>query len=214
MTEKKAPDWTRIEAEYRAGIKPLRQLGEEHGITHAAISKKAKQNGWERDLSERIRQQAEAKVARAVVTAEVAAARVATEKEVVDANAELQYRVRMEHRQDIASTRELFKALLAEVKGVTLDLEVFEELRGALVQIKASEGRGGVDVGELVQRIGDSITRLTNVGSRIDHARKLTETLERLVRMEREAFGIKDEASGEGGIEDLLRRIATAPSAD
>jgi hypothetical protein len=45
-----APDWERIELDYRAGVKTLRQIAAEHGITHGAINKRAKRDGWERDL--------------------------------------------------------------------------------------------------------------------------------------------------------------------
>ena len=50
---KAQPDWERIELDYRAGIKTLRQIADEHGITHGAINKRARRNGWERDLSHR-----------------------------------------------------------------------------------------------------------------------------------------------------------------
>ena len=46
-----APDWERIELDYRAGIKTLRQIADENGISHGAINKRAKRDGWERDLS-------------------------------------------------------------------------------------------------------------------------------------------------------------------
>ena len=49
----KAVDWERIELDYRAGIKTLRQIADENGITHGAINKRAKRDGWERDLSHR-----------------------------------------------------------------------------------------------------------------------------------------------------------------
>ena len=41
MSEKKAPDWERIELDYRAGMKTLRQIADEHGLTHGAINKRA-----------------------------------------------------------------------------------------------------------------------------------------------------------------------------
>ena len=46
-------DWERIELDYRAGIKTLRQIAEEHGITHGAVNKRAARDGWQRDLSVR-----------------------------------------------------------------------------------------------------------------------------------------------------------------
>ncbi len=48
---KPVADWERIALDYRAGIKTLRQIAEEHGITHGAINKRAKRDGWERDPS-------------------------------------------------------------------------------------------------------------------------------------------------------------------
>lgn len=50
---KAAPDWERIELDYRAAIKTLRQIADENGITHGAINKRARRDGWERDLSVR-----------------------------------------------------------------------------------------------------------------------------------------------------------------
>ena len=47
-TNKPAPDWEKIEADYRAGIKTLRQIAGEHGVTHGAINKRAKRDGWSR----------------------------------------------------------------------------------------------------------------------------------------------------------------------
>lgn len=55
-----SPDWEAIELDYRAGIKTLRQIAGEHGITHGAVNKRAKANGWERDLSAKIQQKADA----------------------------------------------------------------------------------------------------------------------------------------------------------
>ena len=50
---KSGADWERIELDYRAGIKTLRQIADEHGISHVAVAKRAKRDGWTRDLSVR-----------------------------------------------------------------------------------------------------------------------------------------------------------------
>ncbi|MDE1971093.1 MAG: hypothetical protein KGI50_06000 [Patescibacteria group bacterium] len=44
MTEsgKKAPDWERIEADYRAGVLSVREIAEPYSISHQAIAKRAK----------------------------------------------------------------------------------------------------------------------------------------------------------------------------
>ena len=37
-----AADWEKIELDYRAGIKTLRQIADENGVTHGAVNKRAK----------------------------------------------------------------------------------------------------------------------------------------------------------------------------
>ena len=69
MTDKKlTPDWERIELDYRAGVKTLRQIAEEHGISHVAITKRAKRDGWTRDLSAKIQSKAEELVTKELVS--------------------------------------------------------------------------------------------------------------------------------------------------
>ena len=42
MDKKKKIDWEKIEVDYRAGVKTLREIADEHNITHGAINKRAK----------------------------------------------------------------------------------------------------------------------------------------------------------------------------
>lgn len=66
-----APDWERIELDYRAGIKPLRQIASENGISEGAIRKRAKRDDWSRDLSVKIQTKAEELVRKDAVRSEV-----------------------------------------------------------------------------------------------------------------------------------------------
>jgi hypothetical protein len=50
--DKKRVDWELIEKDYRAGIKTLRQIGDSHGVTHAAVNKRAKKHCWERNVAQ------------------------------------------------------------------------------------------------------------------------------------------------------------------
>ena len=52
MSEKKtAPDWERIEIEYRAGVQSIRQIAQAFGVSDGAIRKRAKTQEWTRDLN-------------------------------------------------------------------------------------------------------------------------------------------------------------------
>ena len=56
MTERKILDWEVIEREYRAGQLSVREIAETHGVSHPAILKRAKHDGWERNLSDAVRE--------------------------------------------------------------------------------------------------------------------------------------------------------------
>ena len=52
-------DWEVIESKYRIGIQSVRQIAEQHGITHAAIIKRANRDDWPRDLNAKMQTKAE-----------------------------------------------------------------------------------------------------------------------------------------------------------
>jgi hypothetical protein len=95
-------DWEKIEADYRAGIKSLRQIGTEYGISHVAVDKRAKKEAWPRDLSAKIKAKAADMVNRGVVNGGLTKA---TETDVVSSNATLQATIQLSHRKDIAALR-------------------------------------------------------------------------------------------------------------
>ena len=81
MTEEKKPvDWELIEKHYRAGIKTVRQLATEYGVSHTAIQKRATKFGWTRDLSEKVQQ-----TAKYLGATQVVAKSVATDSKLSDA---------------------------------------------------------------------------------------------------------------------------------
>lgn len=58
-SQKAAPDWERIEADYRAGLLSVREIAASNGVSHVAIGKRAKRDGWERDLQAKIKAKAD-----------------------------------------------------------------------------------------------------------------------------------------------------------
>jgi hypothetical protein len=95
-------DWAAIEADYRAGIKSLRAIADEHKpLTEGAIRKRAKKEGWERDLEAQIREKADALVRKEAVRTEVRKATCVPEKKIIEANADLQFGIRIAHRERI-----------------------------------------------------------------------------------------------------------------
>lgn len=180
QSEKVAPDWERIEADYRAGVLSVREIAASQGITHGAINKRAKRDGWERDLSGKIRAKADALVSKAEVSKSVSTERVATDRLIVEANAEAIARVRLGHRSDISRARKLAMTLLEELELESENVALFEELGEFL----RSDGDGASD-----KRIA-AFDRIVSSSGRIDSMKKLADTLKTLVGLEREAYGL------------------------
>lgn len=63
MARRSDIDWEKIERLYLAGQLTIRQIADEGGVAPSAITRKAKKDGWSRDLSEAIRARTKAKVA-------------------------------------------------------------------------------------------------------------------------------------------------------
>ena len=178
-----APDWEKIEVDYRTGIKTLRQIAAQHPSTnHVAIARKAKAEGWTRDLSERIKAKADDLVTRAAVTADVTANRAVTEKQVVEANAQDQASVRLAHRKDIHRKRAIVTRLMDE-----LEAQVGPEnaaLLADLGEIMREPDDNGQD------KRNDLYRKIISLPERAKTAKTLAETLRITVDMERQAFGM------------------------
>ena len=180
---KAPPDWERIELDYRAGIKSLREIAANHpGTNHVAIARKAKAEGWTRDLSERIKAKAEDLVTRAAVTADVTANRAVTEKQVVEANAQDQASVRLSQRKDIQRKRSIVARLMDE-----LEAQVGPE-NAALLADLGEMMRSPDDAGQ--DKLNDLYRKVISLPERAKTAKTLAETLRITVDMERQAFGM------------------------
>lgn len=184
VTAARTIDWERIELDYRAGVKTLRQIAEENDVTHGAINKRAKRDGWERDLSAKIVAKAESLVSKAEVSKQVSKEALVTERAVIEANAQAIADVILSHRKDIQRNRSLAGKMLSELEAQTNDPELFEQL----AELMADPDQSGVDKLNMLYR------KVLSLPSRIDSAKKLAETMRVMVALEREAFGVGAEA--------------------
>lgn len=184
MSERKpAPDWERIEQDYRAGVLSIREIAGQHGITDGAIRKRAKAQDWERDISAKANAKADALVRAEQVRSQVRTESALSERVLIEATAQVIADVRMRHRGDIGRALSLSMKLLAELEGQTDSLELLEQL-GELMR---SEDERGQD------KRNDLYNKIIATPSRIDSVKKLSETLKNLIGLEREAYGLKGE---------------------
>ena len=120
MITKRVIDWESIEKEYRAGIRALRDIASEFGVTEGAIRKKELKEDWIRDLSTKIKIKALDLVRKTEVRKEV---RKENEREIIDSVAQKQADVLLEERADIKRLSDLCKKFELELEAYAEDLE-------------------------------------------------------------------------------------------
>ena len=189
-TNKPAPDWEKIEADYRAGVLSLREIAEAHpGTNHVAIARKAKREGWSRDLSAKIRAKADALVTGQAVTADVTAERRVSERDIIDANAQAIVSVRLSHRKDIQRSRSITMRLLEELElqSGRENAELLEQL-GELMRSEDDRGQ---------DKLNDLYRKIISLPGRAKTMKDLGESLRVMLTLERQAFGL-DNAGPDG----------------
>lgn len=206
-TEKKAPDWERIECEYRAGVLSIRQIALEFGVSDGAIRKRAKKEEWERDLNGKIEAKADAIVRKEAVRTQVLASESykASEKETIEANANLVASVRITHRKDIEKARTMTMALFEELEHMIGTDQA--DLLAQLGELMYKPNEKGVD------RLNDLYMKIIQMPNRVSSLKQLTDSLKTVVGLEREAFNLnKEEAKVEDAFTTMLHRISQGNS--
>lgn len=180
MTDKQPTDWERIEQLYRAGVLSVREIAATCGVSHTAINKRAKAGGWDRNLKAKIHAKADSLVSKAEVSTKVSTETLATERGIVEANAQVIADIRLAHRTDIGRGRRLANKLLDELEGLTDNRDLFEQL-GELLR---SEDDNGQD------KRNDLYMRVIDLPARTKTMKELGETLKNLITIERQAYDL------------------------
>ncbi|WP_310636028.1 hypothetical protein [Delftia acidovorans] len=210
MAARKRVDYERIEAGWRAGLLSPRQLAaaytEETGekVSHAAIIKHFTDRGVPRDLSVKIHSKADAMVTASMVTGKVTPDTKIPEKRIVDEGATMVADVRLGHRRDVHRARRLMNRLMDELEQQTdpATLAKLQELSAAVVSPDEKPGR---------DRFAELLEAVISLPERSKTMKMMVESLQKLVDMERQAYGIRDEGGGgEAGDQEFLERLLNA----
>lgn len=182
MTKSKDIDWADVELHYRAGIRTLKSIGDEFGVTDAGIIRRAKKEGWTRDLRERIKAAATDKLLKLG-----SPEKLVSEELVVQSNAEAQVNVTLENRSDIQRLLKLIYNLLAELEETTNNKALFDQL-GVLLNSPDEKG---------IDKLNDIYRKTISLPSRVKAMKDLTDSLKTLIGLKRQAYGLSDNANGE-----------------
>lgn len=200
---KKAPDWEKIELEYRAGVKSIRQVALEFDVSDAAIRKRAKRDEWTRDLNAKIQAKADDLVRKEQVRNEVRASSEykATEKETIDVNANLIASIRISHRKDIERSRRMVMDLFSELEHmIGIDQANLLQELGDMMYKPNDKG---------IDKLNDLYMKIIQLPNRVKSIKDLSDALKTLIGLEREAHGLnKEEAKSEDALTALLNSIA------
>jgi hypothetical protein len=191
VTGEPKTDWERIEAEYRAGKLSVSEIGRQYGVSHTAINKRAKKEGWVRDLSEKVQKLVSARLVSEGVSA-------ATVSETVEKAAERDIQILRQHRSDIREQRVLVSDLVAELREATAHRADIE----AAIEEETEDDKSA--------RRRDQMLRAVGLASRVGVAKDLAAASKTLIDLERQAFNITVGSSdpGQSAIGALLEQIS------
>ncbi|CAI1231336.1 hypothetical protein [Serratia ficaria] len=186
------PDWEAIESAYRAGLMSVREIASQHGISHTAINKQAKKEGWERDLKAKIKAKADTLVSRREVSKQVSTEKAVSERQLIEATAEVIANVRMEHRGDIRKARAITNALFDELGAECADIAALEKL-GELMADPDDNGR---------DKLNEIYRAVIGMPERVKAVKALSDALKNLIGLERQAYDI-DGPEGDNSVKKL-----------
>src|ERR1700722_7248426 len=132
MTERKSVDWEAIEREYRAGQLTIVEIGRQYGLSHTAINKRAKRDGWTRNLAGRVRDEVSARLVSEKVSSE-------TERAAIEPAVARGVQVVREHRASIGRGQRLVSALFGELEEAS---ENRDEIEAAIEEETEDDDKG------------------------------------------------------------------------
>lgn len=186
------PDWEAIESAYRAGLMSLREIASQHGISDTAIRKRAKKDGWSRDLAAKIQAKTDDLVRKREVRTKVRTETSISERELIEATAEVIANVRMEHRGDIRKARAITNALFDELGTECADVAALEKL-GELMFNPDDKGQ---------DRLNEIYQKVISMPERVKSVKALSDALKNLIGLERQAYDI-DGPEGDNSVKKL-----------
>lgn len=193
MTDPKKPvDWQAVEAEYRSGSLSNRLLAEKHGVSEGAVRKKAKTQGWPKDLTKAVREAVRSELVRT----EVRTPNVG-EREIIESAAATGAQVVRTHRKDIRSAADLVGLLMSQLADAVVGREELEQ---------AIEEEVEGDEGPVKYQRRAKLMRAVSLQSHAAIARDLSTAAKNLVGLERQAYNL-DEKPDEDSYDERLVAI-------
>lgn len=176
---KRSVDWETIEKEYRTGQWSNCVIAKNHGITEGAIRKRAKAEGWTKDLANAVRRKVRDKLVRDEVRENKT--RTYNDEEVIEAAANRGAEVVRSHRKDIKKLKDVAGRLL-------------NELDTAPTTKETTVGFG----------FNKKVVTVSTLKERTECLRNISMAEEKRIKLERQAFNL-DDFSGDDDAPDSIK---------
>lgn len=179
MPERKVVDWEAVEREYRAGQLSVREIGRQFGVSHVGINKKAKAEGWSRDLAAKVRQEIRNRLVTGPVT-------TVNAKEAVETAAARGVELVRQHSAILARANAIIAKQLDELDG---EGDVIAEIE-AEIEIETAGDRNTVRRNAMLKAV--------SLPSRAATVRELSQALKNVIPLERQAHNLDtDDGTGD-----------------
>ncbi|MES2488555.1 MAG: hypothetical protein V4607_02100 [Pseudomonadota bacterium] len=197
MTDKKpVTDWELAERLYRAGQLSNVQIAAQINVSEGALRKRAKKDGWTKDLTAKVQEATRAKLVRDEVRAAHA---TRTERDVVEQAAESAVAVVRLHRKDLSSGQQLIGLLFTQLKDAA------ENRHGDLDEVAQEEAKkDGLFAGSTLARFRKAMSLPTHAGV----IRDLSTAMKNFQGLERTAWNLDDKDDTPPDYEAELKRLA------
>ena len=202
--KKQSVDWELIEKDYRAGVKTVRQIAEQRGVSHTAINKKAKQFGWERDLEKKIQVKAKNKVSRQSVSKVVSTETQLSDAQVVEVYADVVASVDMIQREDLKLAIDNSRNQLKEL--VTLGMPDFQSVLEAIAE-EYDESGPTANGGWKTDKTNELYRYIISLAGRVKMAKEIAASHGVYLPLQRKVFGLDTEKKSTGEFEEMLRQV-------
>lgn len=180
-------DWQVVHLEYRANLLSTRQIADRHGITEGAIRKRAKRDGWVRDLSSEIRDVAEDMVRKSeagAVDPVRTGPRTIPERETILASASAIVEQKLRTRKQIRQSQTVFDDLIGELTAINTNLD---DLRALGEMLRSPDNIEQ-------EKAFDSLSKAISLPNRFAMLKTATDAMKNIQAVSRLEYGL-DKAS-------------------
>lgn len=202
LSKKRRIDWESVERDYRAGVLSIREIARLNGISDGTIRKKATALLWERDLTQKVQEQARAELVRGEVGyGDERIPATPSERQIVETAAATVVQVVREHRARIRQGHALVELLTQQLLDVAGRRDEFEQD----IEADCADDKTGTRQSRLLKAVSLSTHAALAVS--------LATATKTWIGLERQAFNLRELAPAEDEIPamtDAQRRARLA----